>query len=295
MDASLRVVGEDNLGGEIQRLAEGLGVERRGVHGRRSLCGDAGALPLGGHRVSTSLSEGQNLALTEAAMSGVLVVGTPVGHLHDLGEDAAVLVKAGDPEDVARRIAAIVGDRPRLAAARAGRRGPGPRRTTWAGRPTGSGKSSTGCRDGSLDISVVIPTCNRRERVLAQLRRLGESTHPLREVLVVDSSDEKLAPAIRRRSRRCPSATSRRAKSVCIQRNIGIGAASSPWILLLDDDNELPPDYLARLAAHLAAHPEAGAVSGLVLEGWTAPGRRSSPRLRTWCCCGSTFSSSGCG
>jgi glycosyltransferase involved in cell wall biosynthesis len=124
VDARLRVVGEDNLGGEIQRLAEGLGV--------RNEVEFTGAVPyaeMPAHyrwadiALSTSLSEGQNLALTEAAMSGVLVVGTPVGHLHDLGEDAAVLVKAGDPEDVARRIAAIVGDGPgwqrRVQAARA--------------------------------------------------------------------------------------------------------------------------------------------------------------------------------
>jgi len=93
-----------------------------------------------------------------------------------------------------------------------------------------------------FDVSVVIPTCNRRERVLAQLRRLGESTHPLREVLVVDSSDQKLAPADLAPFASLPVRYIESRKSVCIQRNVGIGAASSPWILLLDDDNELPPD-----------------------------------------------------
>ena len=136
-----------------------------------------------------------------------------------------------------------------------------------------------------LDISVVIPTCNRRERVLAQLHRLSGSTHPVREVLVVDSSDEKLAPA-----ELAPFAPRVRyieaRKSVCIQRNIGIGAASSPWILLLDDDNELPPDYLARLAAHVQAHPQVGAVSGLVLEGrdgeWQAQFPETSDLVLLW-------------
>jgi len=111
VDARLRIVGEDNLGGEIQRLADGLGV--------RNDVEFTGAVPyseMPAHyrwadiALSTSLSEGQNLALTEAAMSGALVVGTPVGHLHDLGEEAAVLVKAGDPEDVARRIAGTAAD-----------------------------------------------------------------------------------------------------------------------------------------------------------------------------------------
>jgi glycosyltransferase involved in cell wall biosynthesis len=124
VDAKLRIVGEDNLGGEIQRLTDAVGV--------RNDVEFTGAVPyaeMPAHyrwadiALSTSLSEGQNLGLTEAAMSGVLVVGTPVGHLHDLGDEAAVLVKAGDPEDVARRIAAIVGDAPgwqrRVNAARA--------------------------------------------------------------------------------------------------------------------------------------------------------------------------------
>ena len=73
--------------------------------------------------VLTSLSEGQNRGLTEAAMCGVLMVGTPVGHLYDLGEDAAVLVKTGDPEHLARRIQEIAADgagwRRRVDAARA--------------------------------------------------------------------------------------------------------------------------------------------------------------------------------
>jgi glycosyltransferase involved in cell wall biosynthesis len=62
--------------------------------------------------VLTSLSEGQNGAITEAAMSGVLQVSTPVGHIPELGEGAAVLVRPGDPVDLAAKIRAIVQDRP---------------------------------------------------------------------------------------------------------------------------------------------------------------------------------------
>jgi len=111
LDARLHIVGEDHMGGQVKRRAHALGVA--------SDVEFTGAIPYtdmpaqyqwADMVVSTSLSEGQNLALTEAAMSGVLVVSTPVGHINDLGEAAAVLVKAGDPEDVAARIAAIVAD-----------------------------------------------------------------------------------------------------------------------------------------------------------------------------------------
>ena len=122
--ARLRIVGEDHLAGAVQRLADSLGL--------RAHVEFTGAVPyaeMPSHYrwadmfVSTSLSEGQNRGLTEAAMSGVLLVSTPVGHIHDLGSSAAVLINAGDPEDVAARIREIVADpagwRRRVEAARA--------------------------------------------------------------------------------------------------------------------------------------------------------------------------------
>jgi GT2 family glycosyltransferase len=47
---------------------------------------------------------------------------------------------------------------------------------------------------------------------------------------------------------------------------MGIQRAGSEWIFLCDDDMEVPSDYLQKLAAHSAIHPEAGAISGLVLQ-----------------------------
>ncbi len=61
--------------------------------------------------IMTSLSEGQCVALAEAAMSGVLLVSTPVGCIGDMGEGGAVVVRMGDPADVAAKIRAIVSDR----------------------------------------------------------------------------------------------------------------------------------------------------------------------------------------
>jgi glycosyltransferase involved in cell wall biosynthesis len=123
-EARLRIVGEDNLAGRIQQLAQSLGAAADVEFTGSVRYSDMPAH----HRwadlfLSTSLSEGQNRGLTEAAMAGVLNVSTPVGHIHDLGEEAAVIVKAGDPADVARRIEAIAADpdgwRRRVAAARA--------------------------------------------------------------------------------------------------------------------------------------------------------------------------------
>lgn len=117
-----------------------------------------------------------------------------------------------------------------------------------------------------MDVSVVIPTYNRRDRLLSVLQDLGRSTHPIRETLIVDASDQKVAPEdlaglSHLHIRILPSRP-----SVCVQRNLGIREARGAWIFLCDDDLQVPPDYLAKLAGHVQAHPEGGAVSGLVME-----------------------------
>ena len=111
LDARLRIVGHGSLRGELVALIHELGLD--------SAVELTGAVPFAempSHYrwadmfVLTSLSEGQNRALTEAAMCGVLQVSTPVGHIADLGETVAVVVRAGDPGHVADRIVAMAGD-----------------------------------------------------------------------------------------------------------------------------------------------------------------------------------------
>jgi glycosyltransferase involved in cell wall biosynthesis len=113
MNARLRIVGDGPLRAEVEGLIRQLGLE--------NVVEMTGAVPFqimpehyrwADMFVLTSLSEGQNRSLTEAALSGVLQVSTPVGHIADLGEAAAVLVRAGDPRDIADRITAMARDAP---------------------------------------------------------------------------------------------------------------------------------------------------------------------------------------
>jgi glycosyltransferase involved in cell wall biosynthesis len=117
-----------------------------------------------------------------------------------------------------------------------------------------------------IQISAVIPTCNRPAPLLVLLESLNRSSRPPFEVLIVDSSDQPAPPekyaAFSRLSIRCIYSE----KSVCIQRNLGIREARGSYIFLCDDDMELSPTYLQQLEDHINAHPEAGAVSGLVLQ-----------------------------
>ena len=117
-----------------------------------------------------------------------------------------------------------------------------------------------------MDISVVIPTCNRKTRLLSVLQNLDHSTYPIAEVIVVDSGEEKLLSEEWAVFKNLKIQYLSSERSVCIQRNTGIRKAKSSWIFICDDDIEVPPDYLQKLAHHLSQHPEAGAVSGRWLQ-----------------------------
>jgi len=117
-----------------------------------------------------------------------------------------------------------------------------------------------------MKISVVIPTCNRKPSLLALLRNLNDSTFLVHEVIVVDSGEEELLTEDYSELKNIRVQYLISEKSVCIQRNLGINKASSPWIFLCDDDIEVPADYLKKLVEHIKEHPEAGAISGLVLQ-----------------------------
>ena len=111
LDARLRIVGDGALRPYLAALIHELRLD-----GAVELAGAVPFAAMPNHYhwadmfVLTSLSEGQNRSLTEAAMCGVLQVSTPVGHIADLGETVAVVVRAGDPQHVADRIVGIAND-----------------------------------------------------------------------------------------------------------------------------------------------------------------------------------------
>lgn len=116
------------------------------------------------------------------------------------------------------------------------------------------------------EVSVVIPTRNRSESLLKLLADLSEQKYPLKEVIVVDSSDEMLDEKVL--GDKFPSLnilylTSR--ASVCVQRNTGISMATAPYVFLCDDDISIGEDYVAVLMKHLE-QSGCGAVSGLVMQ-----------------------------
>jgi glycosyltransferase involved in cell wall biosynthesis len=97
VDARLRIVGEDQLNGRIQKLARKLDIAERVEF--------IGFVPyqfLAEHfhwahaLLHTSFYEGQGVVIAEAAASRTLICGTRVGLISDLGENCAVAVPVGD-------------------------------------------------------------------------------------------------------------------------------------------------------------------------------------------------------
>lgn len=117
-----------------------------------------------------------------------------------------------------------------------------------------------------IDISVVIPTCNRKERVIFLLENLLLSTYKLKEVIIVDSGEDRFTSDELDKFTALNIKYINAEKSVCIQRNKGIKIACSEWIFVCDDDIEVPADYIEKIAAHIKQHANVVAISGLVLQ-----------------------------
>jgi glycosyltransferase involved in cell wall biosynthesis len=117
-----------------------------------------------------------------------------------------------------------------------------------------------------MQISVVIPTYNRKQSLLRLLKSLSESDFLFVEVIVVDSGIEKCSADELRTFDKLKIKYLSSPPSVCLQRNTGIGLANGEWIFLCDDDIEVPPNYISQLANHLKDNKLAGAASGLVLQ-----------------------------
>jgi glycosyltransferase involved in cell wall biosynthesis len=137
-----------------------------------------------------------------------------------------------------------------------------------------------------MKISVVIPTCDRKSNLLSLLKNLNSSVYPLHEIIIIDSGEDRLTANDLSQFENLKIDYLSSERSVCVQRNIGINKATSPWIFLCDDDIEVPTDYLQKLTSHLTAEKETGAICGLVLQkendSWTSQYIERSSLILFW-------------
>jgi glycosyltransferase involved in cell wall biosynthesis len=117
-------------------------------------------------------------------------------------------------------------------------------------------------------VSVVIATYNRPGPLTRCVHAVLAGTVAPSELIVVDQSEgdetehalEELGePAVRHVRHRPPSTSA--------ARNLGLGLARGDYAAILDDDVEVPSDWLESLRAELALRPEIDALFGQLLPG----------------------------
>ncbi len=104
------------------------------------------------------------------------------------------------------------------------------------------------------DITVVVPTRNRRELLQLTLRTILAQRDVDLEVIVVDdgSADDTSAMVSGFQDRRVRLIRHERPTGVSIARNHGAAAAMADWLAFCDDDDLWAPDKLARQLATAA-------------------------------------------
>jgi nucleoside phosphorylase len=110
---------------------------------------------------------------------------------------------------------------------------------------------------GGVDVSVVIPVRNRAGLVIRAVESVLSQRLAPRQVIVVDDcSRDGTAEAVRKEfGQQVKLISLMEPGGVSMARNIGIEAADSSWIALLDSDDEWRPNMLESMWGYLARNP----------------------------------------
>lgn len=130
------------------------------------------------------------------------------------------------------------------------------------------------------EVSVVIPTRNRRDLVARAVRSVLAQTVPVQVVVVDEASTDGTAERMASFGDAVKVVRHERPLGAAVARNDGVATAIAEWVAFCDDDDVWAPGKLAAQLAALAASPEArwsvaGAVwvdtTGRVLRGDLPP------------------------
>ncbi len=112
-------------------------------------------------------------------------------------------------------------------------------------------------------VSVVIPTYNRKESLIRLIQSINNQSYPPKEIIIVKAGEEQLEN-VQKLNNQIKIISS--SPSVCKQRNIGIHNANSKYILLCDDDIELPNNYIESLLTYIEDNKDVKIVTGTELQ-----------------------------
>jgi GT2 family glycosyltransferase len=122
------------------------------------------------------------------------------------------------------------------------------------------------------DVTVVIATRDRRDRLLGTLDRLAALPEAPPVIVVDNGSTDGSAAAVRERRRAGVDLVALTANRGAVARTVGVERARTPYVAFADDDSGWVPGALVRAAAHLDAHPHLGLLAATVLVAGGAVG-----------------------
>jgi GT2 family glycosyltransferase len=107
---------------------------------------------------------------------------------------------------------------------------------------------STGATEGARDVTAVLPTYNRAKALPQSLPRLLTIAGISRVVVVEDGSTDNTAEVLARIvDDRVTVVRHGVNRGLPAARNTGAGAATTTWVVFLEDDCGFPTDYVERL------------------------------------------------
>lgn len=129
-------------------------------------------------------------------------------------------------------------------------------------------------------VTVAIVTCNSRKFIEPCLKAVFAQTHPALEIIIVDNLSTDGSAELLEKYRRLASV-------IYNDRNVGFAAAQNQairashgdWVLTLNPDVRLIPDFIERLAAAGQLDSRAGAVCGRLLRATPDLGIPDEPRI----------------
>ena len=117
ISCEIRIIGEDHLKGSVQRHCEKLNLQdKTEFNGIQPYDKMPFHYAWADILLVTSVYEGQCLAVSEAAASGVMIAGTRTGIVSDWGDRCVVIAEVGGVEQLARNILNVI-ERPEVIAA----------------------------------------------------------------------------------------------------------------------------------------------------------------------------------
>lgn len=115
IDCRLWIIGPDYLEGEIQAFAKELAINDQVQFLGHVLHERLPEYYAKSHiMIHTSYYEGQGFVIAEAAASGVVICGTRVGLIADLGEDRTISVEVGHYKELAQKVLNLLQDKKRF-------------------------------------------------------------------------------------------------------------------------------------------------------------------------------------